>query len=119
MTKVVQSIVSDAAAYSVAGAATGYQDIGGVSTTEKSLDLTDLAGRYVKVYCETVDVYVTFTDVASNIILTTTSTVHADRVPDRIDQGGQGAHMVVPRHAVILKYKAVSGSGGNLRVIPT
>ncbi len=117
MTGLKQSIVSLEAADSVAGATAGFQDIAGVSTTEKSLDLSALKGRYVKIYSEGVDVYIAFTDVATNVILAASVSTMNDMVPDRIDQGGGGVHVVIPMRSPILKYKAVTGTGGNLRVI--
>lgn len=109
--------VSQAAADSVQGSQGGFCDAT-TSTSEEGLDLSAFAGRYVKIYCETVDHYYTFAPSGvTGVLDETAKSTYTDYVVDRLEFGARGTHEIVPREKPVLRFKAVSGTG-KIRIIP-
>lgn len=111
------SIVAPGQAQSVQGATVGFCDAT-TSVSDERVDLSTWAGRYVKIYCESADHYFCFSASDTETIETGAQVVGTLAVADRVDQGGQGVHVVVPVNAPILVYRTVSGAGV-LRVLPS
>lgn len=117
MTAPNKANVSISAAASVVGPTVGFCDAT-TSTTDEDVDLTEWAGRYVDIYCETEDHYVYFADATGGAAVLTAQSVGTVAIPARINKAGEGKGFVVPKEAPFLTYRAVTGTG-IIRVIPS
>ena len=110
--------VSQSEADTIQGPTCGLADAT-TSGTEETMDCSAFAGMYVKVYCEEDDHYFAFSlpTVTGAVLVTIAATTPTDYVVDRVDKGGPGCFVVVPKEKTLLHYKSVNGSAGVLRVL--
>lgn len=116
MTAPSHDAVTESEARTVKGATVGFCDAT-TSTTTEYVDLSEWAGRYVKIYCETSDHYFCFGAATGFTMDVDAAAVGTLYVPDRVDAGGAGTHVVIPRNKPWLGYRTVSGAGV-IRVLP-
>lgn len=108
------TVVSDAAAYSIQAPIEGLCDAT-VTTGEESLDCKALVGKYVYVQAEGCDIYVAFAATSTPTINLAAATTVTAMVPI-LCKDGVMVPFVVQADSPVMKYKAKSGSGA-IRVV--
>lgn len=99
------------------GPQVGWADAS-LSDTQKTVDLSDWAGRYVIIEPEGENVKFCFMADTSTTLDTNAASVGTVGVPERVFDGQPGKHRVVPPARPILRYVAESSGTHTLRVIP-
>ena len=116
MAEAVSATVTDAAARSVAGNATGGRKA--TSGSWAYADLTQSKGRYVEIMCETADLYCVFVADTSTTPTTSATSDFVTADVARSLAAGESIHRVVPKTKPYLAYKQVSGAG-NICIWPS